>query len=151
MNNENRENRENRIYAAYGSNMNLEQMAWRCPYATVVGRARLVGYQLLFRGPQGMAVATVEPSAGDSVPVLLWEITPRCEDELDRYEGWPSFYRKEIVVVDYNGQQAEVMAYIMNGGRPLGQPSERYLNSILDGYESAGFDTDVLNKALAVS
>ena len=30
-------------YFAYGSNLNFEQMAYRCPEATVVGTAKLVG------------------------------------------------------------------------------------------------------------
>ena len=38
-----------RLYFAYGSNINLEQMAVRCPAAQVVGPAVLDGYELLFR------------------------------------------------------------------------------------------------------
>ena len=33
-------------YFAYGSNLNFEQMAYRCPEATVVGTAKLEGYEL---------------------------------------------------------------------------------------------------------
>ena len=36
-------------YFAYGSNLNFEQMAYRCPEATVVGTAKLDGYELAFR------------------------------------------------------------------------------------------------------
>ena len=32
-------------YFAYGSNLNFEQMAYRCPEATVVGTAKLDGYE----------------------------------------------------------------------------------------------------------
>ena len=35
-----------RLYFAYGSNINLEQMAVRCPAAQVVGPAVLDGYEL---------------------------------------------------------------------------------------------------------
>lgn len=35
-------------YFAYGSNMNLNQMAFRCPDAEVVGPVRLEGYCLAF-------------------------------------------------------------------------------------------------------
>ena len=38
------------LYFAYGSNINLEQMNWRCPEAEVFGAAVLEGYELLFRG-----------------------------------------------------------------------------------------------------
>ena len=37
------------LYAAYGSNINLEQMAYRCPNSTVAGAAMLKGYELQFR------------------------------------------------------------------------------------------------------
>ena len=59
-------------YLAYGSNMNLEQMAARCPGAKPLGTAVLHDYKLVFRGSRGGAVATVEPHKGGSVPVLLW-------------------------------------------------------------------------------
>ena len=41
---------EDRLYFAYGSNINLDQMAVRCPAATVVGPVVLDNYELLFRG-----------------------------------------------------------------------------------------------------
>jgi len=40
----------NKYYLAYGSNLNLEQMAYRCPTAKPVGVTTLKNYQLLFRG-----------------------------------------------------------------------------------------------------
>ena len=42
--------RRTRLYMAYGSNMNLEQMADRCRTAEVVGKGILKNYELLFRG-----------------------------------------------------------------------------------------------------
>ena len=57
-----------RLYIAYGSNLNLEQMAFRCPTAKVVGKSELKDYELLFRGGRRGAVATVEPKAGSTVP-----------------------------------------------------------------------------------
>ena len=140
-------NQKQILYIAYGSNLNLRQMKYRCPTAKPLGGAELQGYELLFRGHDGGAVATVEPG-DDSVPVLLWELKPRDEQALDVYEGWPSFYRKETVDVDVDGQTVPAMIYIMNDGPPLGRPSRGYFNTILEGYESAGFDTGVLDRAL---
>lgn len=145
------ENRENKLYAAYGSNLNVEQMAARCPYATVVGNGMLEGYALLFRGENGYAHATVEPLEGNRTPVLLWEITPRCEDELDRYEGWPRYYRKETLGISYEGKIVEAMIYIMNDGRDLGMPGSGYLNTIVGGYITADFETEALEQALRAS
>ena len=52
------------IYLAYGSNLNLKQMACRCPTAQVLGSAKLTGYRLFFRGGNGGAVATIERQKG---------------------------------------------------------------------------------------
>lgn len=141
----------NKLYLAYGSNLNLEQMANRCPTAKVVGNSKINGYRLLFRGAHAGAVATIEPFKGESVPVLAWEITPADEAALDRYEGWPFLYRKETIKVRLNGKTMQAMVYIMNEGRPLGQPSCYYYSTILDGYKSAGFDVEILRKAVADS
>lgn len=140
----------NRLYVAYGSNLNLEQMARRCPYAVPLGPAELTGYRLLFRGGKGSAVATVEPQEGSSVPVLLWEITPRCEEALDCYEGWPRLYRKETVTVSFGGKPMEVMVYIMNSGR-LGTPGKSYYDCIAEGYKTAGFEVGILYEAFCNS
>lgn len=136
----------NKLYLAYGSNLNIEQMAHRCPTARVVGVAALNGWTLRFRGAHENAVATVEPCEGKSIPVLVWEITPRDEKALDLYEGWPFLYRKETITVELEGKPVEAMIYIMNEGRPLGQPSCYYYNVILKGYNSAGFDADILKQ-----
>ncbi len=136
------------LYLAYGSNLNLEQMSQRCPAATPVGATVLKDYRLLFRGGHGGSVATVEPLKGKAVPCLLWDITPADEAALDRYEGWPFLYRKETVKVKHNGKTVSAMVYIMNEGRPLGQPGCYYYSTILVGYKIAGFDTAVLKQAV---
>lgn len=137
-----------KIYLAYGSNLNLEQMSVRCPKAKPLGTSTLNDYKMLFRGWRRAGVATVEPSPGDSVPVLLWSITPACEAALDRYEGFPRLYRKETVTVELNGVPVEAMVYIMNEGYTLAIPSPGYYSTIRAGYKSAGFDIDILNKAV---
>lgn len=140
--------KKERIYLAYGSNLHLGQMSRRCPDAKPIGTAMLQDYQLLFRGGQRGAVATVEPKTGNRVPVLLWSISPRDERNLDYYEGFPFLYRKETVTVELNGKPTEAMVYIMNEGRPLGAPSTVYYNTILEGYRANGLDTCYLEWGL---
>lgn len=143
--------KNNKLYIAYGSNLNLAQMADRCPTARVIGSSEMQGWRLLFRGSRTNAVATVEPNKGSSVPVLVWEITPADEAALDRYEGWPFLYRKETVKVKINSKNVRAMVYIMNEGRPPGQPGCYYYSVILDGYKEAGFDVDILRRAAVES
>ena len=137
----------NKLYIAYGSNLNLEQMAQRCPTAKVVCASMLRNMRLVFRGGHASAVATVEPAKGRSVPILVWEITPADEASLDRYEGWPYLYGKKTMKIRVNGKSENAMVYIMNPGRPLGAPSCYYYSVILDGYHSAAFDPDLLRTA----
>ena len=109
-------NMTGRRYIAYGSNLNRAQMALRCPDAKVVGTGEIKDYELLFRGNRNGAVATVEPKKGESVPVLIWEISPRDEFNLDRYEGYPRLYGKEMLEVELDGKREKMMAYTMTEG-----------------------------------
>ena len=106
-----------KLYFAYGSNINLEQMEYRCPAAKAVGPVILENYELLFRGnAKGSGVATIASKEGSQVHGLLWRITPACEQSLDFYEGYPRLYEKEQVTVrDDRGRQLTVMAYVMTG------------------------------------
>ena len=84
-----------KLYFAYGSNINLEQMALRCPAAQIVGPVVLENYELLFRGnARGNGVATIAPKTGSQVYGLLWRITPACEQSLDFYEAIPGYIKK---------------------------------------------------------
>jgi len=139
------ENNNTKLYVAYGSNLNTTQMKFRCPTARIVGSDTLENYQLLFRGGDGNAVATIEPMTGYHVPVLIWEVTPTDEAALDIYEGFPTFYRKETIIVRLNGKKHDAFVYIMNikdehgNIRKISRPSSYYFNVILEGYQRAAY------------
>ena len=139
-----------RIYLAYGSNMNIEQMAYRCPRAKLLGTAVLENYRLMFRRTR-RPVATIEKEAGCSVPVVLWEITNECEESLDEYEGYPFLYTKIDVTLEFNGNPITAMAYVMTEGQQLGEPHEDYYYTILKGYEDNGIDPQPLDEAVQYS
>lgn len=140
--------KRDRLYIAYGSNLNLGQMSRRCLTAEVVGTSEVKDYELLFRGSNKGAVATIEPLEGSSVPVLIWKIKALDEAALDIYEGWPSFYGKEMMEIELNGKTVTAMAYVMTPGHQFGTPSDFYLDTIAKGYQTAGFDTDYLDQAV---
>ena len=100
------------------------------------------GYELEFRG-----VATIVPKEKSEVPVLIWEIDGRDEHSLDRYEGFPNLYRKELFEIEVNGEKKECMAYLMNKGQ-ISPPTSYYYNVIKKGYEANGMDTSYLRAAL---
>ena len=136
------------VYLAYGSNLNLLQMAHRCPNAKPWGAMPLQDWKLEFWGRGGSAFATIVPSEGDCVPVGVWSITARDERALDVYEGYPKLYRKEYLPLKWGGRYIRVMVYIMNHGE-VNVPSERYFDTILDGYTDFGIDPDALYQALS--
>ena len=135
------------IYAAYGSNMNLVQMKKRCPKAQVIGKGELRGYKLTFRGA---GYANVEVSDHGSVPIVLWEITTECERALDRYEGFPRLYTKELVSIATVDGEKTAMLYVMTKqyqDMPA-LPSEHYFEIIRQGYQDNEINTGSLMKAL---
>jgi len=142
------EKKNAKTYVAYGSNMDIEQMSRRCPSAIPIAKGKAKGYRLLFKGSMSGCYATIEPCQGAEVPVLLWDIEPRDERALDRYEGFPSFYRKEIVEVETERGLIKGMAYVMESSRKFGAPDEWYYDVLERAYERFGFDQEILEKAL---
>jgi|TARA_R100000951_G_scaffold114509_1_gene119536 hypothetical protein len=123
------------LYFAYGSNLNKAQMARRCPQAKPLGAAYFVGWRLVFRG-----VADIEPApVTEMLPVGIWEITPKCLQALDVYEGVSGgLYRR----VHING----ILTYRMNSSG-YSRPSQGYLESIEQGYRDFGLDASELYHA----
>lgn len=140
-----------RLYVAYGSNLNIRQMKHRCPTAKLYGTGEIKDYELQFKGHPDSAFATIAPKEGASVPVAVWEIQARDEMSLDRYEGYPSHYFKQNVPVQLDGEEVNAMVYIMNLKMGFGLPSPYYYQTVYEGYNDCGLNTDVLDKALADS
>ena len=102
-------------YIAYGSNLNVGQMVYRCPDAKLIG------------------VATVEPKYGWQVPIAVWKISAADERNLDRYEGYPHLYYKKDIEVTMDSGYTEIgMIYLMTSryNQPS-KPSDRYVGTIL--------------------
>ena len=136
-----------KYYVAYGSNLSVDQMAHRCPDATIVGTGVLKDWELVFR-----VHATIEPRQGSTVPVLVWAISERDEARLDRYEGYPRYYVKKYLSVPVQALRGRLnvrgMVYIMVDGNPVTPPSDGYYGIIEEGYERFNFDRRILRRAL---
>lgn len=146
-----------KYYLAYGSNLNVQQMRYRCPDAKIIGTAEIPDYQLLFKGSKTDSYLTIEKKEGSAVPVAVWEVSERDERSLDVYEGCPNFYYKAEtklpVKILKNGKTKTLPAfvYIMHEERKLGIPRKAYLQTCLNGYRHFGFSPAILMKAIAVS
>ncbi|MDL2205324.1 gamma-glutamylcyclotransferase [Eubacteriales bacterium OttesenSCG-928-N13] len=126
-------------YIAYGSNMIAEQMAFRCPNARFIGVGLLPGHQLEF-----YLHATVERSENNvHVPVAVWEISAEDEHQLDRYEGYPSYYIKEEHTVRMSdGSEIKGMIYRMKHIRKA-PPTQSYYKGIADAYNELGLGFEI--------
>ncbi|MCM1221910.1 MAG: gamma-glutamylcyclotransferase [Lachnospiraceae bacterium] len=139
------------LYIAYGSNLNLAQMAVRCPSAKVYATGVLNNWELIYRGADGNSHATIKRKSGSTVPVLVWEIQPRDEYHLDIYEGYPRYYFKKNIMVYIGERKKKAMVYIMDERRLPGRPSAGYVETIRQGYIDNDLDMSVLEKSLKVN
>lgn len=102
------------VYFGYGSNLWLHQMSQRCPSSTYLGIARLDNYRWMInsRGYANVVqvtnstspVSTTEENRIDYSSVvygLVYTLTPHDEAALDRNEGVPIAYNKEVLDVEF--------------------------------------------------
>lgn len=141
-------------YIAYGSNLNVQQMARRCPTATPVGTGVLEGWRLEFRGSGSGAYLTIVPFEGGRVPVGIWRISEADEKALDRYEGFPHFYQKYKIKVEMEDlwsprlRSVTALVYIMREDAAPGVPEPFYVRICREGCSDFGLDEAELYAAL---
>lgn len=126
-------------YMAYGSNLNKSQMNYRCPGATPVGVYSLEGYKLEFRRRPHISYLTITEKEGSKVPVVVWNVTAEHMAYLDRYEGYPEHYRREVFEIEVDGAIEKAFVYIMNGGE-LAEPTKFYYSTCVHGYDDFHID-----------
>ena len=133
------------LYAAYGSNLDPEQMRKRCPHSPVSGAGWVQGWRLTFGGEdlgwEGSLASLVE-SPGDQVYVGLYDVTPQDEQALDAWEGADTgLYRKVRVRVATLDGDRLAWVYVLDGFEG-GLPGARYLGVLADAAEKAGAPDD---------
>lgn len=137
-----------KYYLAYGSNLNLSQMKYRCPYASLIGTTVLKDYRLVFKGGMdNFAYLTIEESVGDYVPLSIFKITKKDEKNLDIYEGYPKLYEKRYISVTINKFKHKALIYVMKNNFDYHLPSSDYIDICLQGYNDFEFDKELLNRA----
>ena len=141
-----------KYYLAYGSNLNIRQMRYRCPTAKPIGITAIPDYELLYKGSKTGSYLTIEKKKGSLVPIAVWEVTAADEKRLDAYEGYPNFYYKKEMKLPVrlaNGKTKKLTAfiYIMHEERELGCPSLAYIRTCKEGYRNFGFDQKYLETA----
>src|ERR1700712_4624805 len=116
-------------YFAYGSNLNVTQMARRCPDARDPRPATLADHDWLINE---RGVATVEPLDGAEVHGVLWQVSDRDLAVLDSAEGVPVRYRRDSMTVQTADGPADAWVYVDHRVEP-GPPRPGYLERIIEG------------------
>lgn len=136
-----------KLYFAYASNMEPRRFRRLCPGGTVVGPARLPGYRLAFsrysRQRRGGS-ADVVPDPESEVWGVLYEVDEGDLAAMDRSEGVPAAYQREVVmVVDEAGEERQAVTYLANRtGEFL--PHKEYLRVIVQGAEARGLPPEYI-------
>ena len=130
------------LYFAYGSNLNHFQMKRRCKDSIFLKKYELKDYKLNFRSKYRSA--DIEKKKNSIVQGALYEISKSDEKKLDVYEDFPILYKK-MYFKYYN---KKVMTYIMSNKTVFRYPTEKYLNTIKQGYKDCKLDKKNLIKSL---
>ena len=137
-----------RFYLAYGSNLNLRDMSYRCKKAIPIGSTVLMNYRLVYKGSiDGYAYLTIEPSKDSLVPVGIFNISFFDELRLNKYEGYPELYYKEHFPINIGNKEAKALIYIMKDNFDYHLPNDKYIDTCMMGYDYFGFDKKVLEDA----
>lgn len=139
---------------AYGSNLDPDQMAERCPSARVEGTAFLLRHRLVFCGYsaywKGAVANAVPANSGSSVPGVLYRVNAWDLAYLDYCEGHPVVYRRiPCRVLTEDGRDIVAHVYLRGGKR--GYPSVDYFRTVYKGYVTWGFHPNHLTRLVRVA
>jgi hypothetical protein len=140
------------IYAAYGTNMDPEQMAHRAPHSPVRGVGWLTGWRLTFGGEERSwegPLTTVRESPDSQVFTVLYDVTDADARQMDRWEAADlSLFRKLRVRVHTLDGDVLAWLYVLDDYEG-GLPSCRYLGMLADAAEKAGAPGDYVQEIRA--
>lgn len=131
------------LYAAYGSNLDPQQMMKRCPHSPLRGVGWLPGWRITFGGDgwDGALPTLVEDPDGQ-VFVGLYDVTDLDELALDQWESANTgLYRKLRLRIATLDGDASAWVYVLNDFEG-GIPSARSLGILADAAEIAGAPAD---------
>lgn len=132
---------ERYLYAAFGSNLKLSQIADRCPDAQIIGPAVLEGAQLIFSG-----VASIVQSQKGSVLCGTYKLSAADIDRLDRFEGVGRVYDRVLVTPNMGGVPVRCFTYIKRTRAPVA-PSAAYYARLAEGFKDWQFADKRLRRA----
>ena len=105
--------KQDQYYFAYGSNMDFDQMAQRCPGAKFYKKGFLLGYRFAI---DAACVATIIPDDTSFVEGILWKVSENELKQLDLYEGVANgcYRRATVDIMRSQYDTVEAIVYISN-------------------------------------
>ncbi len=132
------------LYFAYGSNLNHNQMKYRCKGSKFLKKFTLTGYKLIFshcKKSNNYGHANIIKRKGFKVAGCIWKISKKNERCLDIYEDFPYYYQKKY----FSLNRKKVLFYIQNKFFRK-KPTSNYLHTIIEGYKDCKMDLIFLKK-----
>ena len=116
------------LYFAYGSNMDVDAMARRCPRSKALGLARLERHRLAVMR-EGWLTTVRDPAS--AVHGVLWDLDLSDAAALDRYEGLlQGLYAKLMQAVIAERAPKRAIVYFGANAGP-GVPRPAYIAEVL--------------------
>jgi gamma-glutamylcyclotransferase (GGCT)/AIG2-like uncharacterized protein YtfP len=126
---------------AYGSNMDAQAMAARCPGARLIGRARLPRHRVDLM-PGGFATLVRDASA--TAQGALWELSFGDLAALDRYEG-AGYAKISQPVLREKGAAVRALIYVGKSGAGAGRAPEDYMRNLIEAARALGLPRDYID------
>jgi gamma-glutamylcyclotransferase (GGCT)/AIG2-like uncharacterized protein YtfP len=110
------------LYFAYGSNMDVNAMARRCPRSKALGLARLERHRLAVMREGWLTAVRASSSA---VHGVLWDLALSDIAALDRYEGFPQgqYAKLTQAVIAERGAKRAIVYFGANSGPGVLRPA----------------------------
>jgi gamma-glutamylcyclotransferase len=141
-------------YFAYGSNMDMSRLSTRGVNPITRNKGTLKNWKLKFNKKASAgdwSFANIEPSEGDTVEGLVFTIKESDLKLLDKFEGAPRHYRREILIVETHTETVKCVAYIAQPEHIVEDllPTKEYMGFLLNGAKmlSDGYQ-EMLNSVL---
>ncbi len=133
------------LYAAYGTNLDPERMAERCPHSPLQATGWLQGWRMTFGGEEhgwDGSLATIVEDPFEQVFVAVYDVTPEDETHMDGWESADSgLYRKTKVRVSTMNTELVVWTYVLDAFEG-GMPSASSVGVLANAAEAASAPDD---------
>ena len=131
-----------KYYIGYGLTLNSLTMATNCPNCKLIRTDFLEDHKLAFKCDSS-GYLTIEESIENKIPVSIYSVLEENIKYLDRFIGYPSLYRKKIILI----KNKQYFTYEIKPNFNYCLPDSCYFQQCLNNYYYFGFSSKVLHMA----